>query len=534
MKHIALTCLTLLIGSNALAQSIEINTLGQAQSFDIGVLDSSNGGLDQTLWNGTSAEKATFLIEQLPTHSQNSAAKKLAQAALLSSGVPPISNNSEAIGDFRKARLKAILSQGHMHAAQTIVSREPDLSTDYDLQADMALLSGNYEQACTISDSIVEGRAEPNWAKLRAFCHILRDETAAAELTTELLQNNGHKDDNFFALMRRLLDSSTDARLNDISDDPLIIALMDQSATPWPANRPPYIVTARQALTNSASPEARLIALYSADQALSDQEMDTVLQSLAEAKDDDVDILAGGGSDYDYESAVKAETPSGTGQLYLLAQNGSSNDQSKAMTELLKRADKAGAFDRFVTLMAPHIQSLSVKEQVSSDTDLYVRTAIYRSDIATLQQIHQLLEDKPNLQSRIALATDALAYGFLGGALGTDIETRLEKDGATYLRAERDTFIALALGANLSDKAAESLFTASPEEEVSRPVAKLRVLEQAAKSGARAETALIAADLLANSKLDNSSFYKVIRALNDTGMTSFAGQLAAMDFWASE
>ena len=48
------------------AQTIEREQLGAAQAFDAGVIDANSGGLDSGLWQGTSAQTATYLLKTAP------------------------------------------------------------------------------------------------------------------------------------------------------------------------------------------------------------------------------------------------------------------------------------------------------------------------------------------------------------------------------------------------------------------------------------------------------------------------------------
>jgi len=58
MKTLLLTTVFVLIPTFALAQSIETGQLSEAKAFDAGVIDARSGGLDTSLWQGTSAQTA--------------------------------------------------------------------------------------------------------------------------------------------------------------------------------------------------------------------------------------------------------------------------------------------------------------------------------------------------------------------------------------------------------------------------------------------------------------------------------------------
>ena len=531
--QILLTVLTasVLTHFNAAAQSIEVGQLGSAEAYDVGTLDPSRGGLDQNLWNRTSAPRAVRLLKQAPVQSRDPLVRDLIRAAVLSGGVPPRAADPAMETAFKTARIETIITMGEMGAAQEIIARTPVLSRNNLLQVGMHLRAGNDEAACAVADTVLEDRAAPKWARLRAYCHVVRDEIAAAELTTDVLRSSDYKDPSYFSLMNRISGGVGKPDFKSLSaNDSLHIALMSRAALDWPKDRP-QTASARIALSPLAAPDDRLVALYAAGPALSDAQIRSVMTGLAASQEDDLagDDLAGGVVP-GYASAVAADVPKGTAQLFELAQSGSQEDRPQAMAELLKRAKGAGALDRFAALMGASIQTLSPEEQVITDLKLFLGAAIGRQDLPALRGFYSALGDKPELQERIALISDALGYGFLGGDLGIDLETRLTGKGKTKARAQRDVFIALAMGATLSDIAEADFSLAGAGEGKTVSPGALAALQAAAQSNSKAETALRAADILSGDPLDNPSLYAVIKALSDAGLPSFAGRLAAKDF----
>jgi len=291
---IAAFAISLLSSFPVNAQTIESGTLSDALAFDAGMLNSANGGLDQALWDGTSAARAVDLLSRVPVHTVHPAARDLVRVAVLSEGIPP---QTEPGGDdsiFQQTRFKTIIDLGEMASAQALMGRSA-LATNSRLRADMALLSGDNEAACQIADNILEGRAEPQWARLRSFCHILRDEIPAAELTAELLKTQDYDDPAFFSLMGILTGIGGAPKLDNLAGDPLHIAMMDRASVPWPDRRAPKVLAARTALNPVATAELRLLGLYAAGPALSDMQMGEILKTLAQDPETSEGALAGGG-----------------------------------------------------------------------------------------------------------------------------------------------------------------------------------------------------------------------------------------------
>lgn len=528
------------LSAQALAQSIEVGSLGEARPFETGVLDSGSGGLDRALWQNTSASRAMQLIDGLPANLSHPVAKDLARAALLSAGSPPNAANEDEATQFQTLRFDRIFLLGDIHAAKSLVERTSGAASNRGLAANMALLSGDTDEACDIAEQNQDNRAAPQWAKLRAFCLTLSGETSAAELTTDLLRSSGYENPLFYTLMTRLNGGTGKVKITDAPTDPLLMTMLDKTGLAWPNDSRPAVMNARQAMNTLSSPAERLSALWASGNALSDSQIEQVLDGFVEPQPEieanetdesgtdstDTAPLFG---DYNLDKALKAPAPQKLAQLYWISRFGQGEAREQAITEILKLAETNKAFERFSVFLTPAIQTIPAQRQAALAPDIYVRAAIMRGDIGTLQQFHGLMADKPAKQERIALSADALAYGFIGGGLGEDIEARLKAGDKS---ATRDAIIALAMGASLSDKATLMVEGLKNGAGRSLSLGQTLALDAAATKGARAETALLTAAIMSGSTLDNDSLYKVLSALNRAGLTAFAGKIAAYDLWA--
>ena len=526
----ALLLSTALLGSSlAAAQSIEVGQLGAAQDFDAGVIDFNSGGLDPALWQGTNAKMATHLLSKAPLASTDSVIKNMIRAVVLTAGVPPEGTDA----GYAKARLRSVMALNDPAALQNLAARSPDIVADSAVRADLALAVGEVDNACTMADSISEGRGTPSWARLRAFCHVHRSEIPAAELTANLLKNSGYEDEVYFELLARLTGASKKTDVLDVSGDPLYAAMAGAIAAKSPAPLASTTgMTPLQAMATAkdpkASPDARLAAVFKAGNLLDDG---TIAQILNGVIYDGVDVndLAGA-SEYNLDTAKANPSGKGFAQLFTLAkQGGDPMVTAKAASEVLKRADDKGAFERFSQLLENEIVLMPAEAKAAANLKIFAKAAVLRNDIGALQGLHGALEDDAAAQARIALAADALGNGFRLGDLGRDIEDRLN-DAARRPQALRDAYIALALGSTLSTEGALALEDARMGAGRSIPAGSKAALHASAKASSRAETTLRAAIALDGRKLDGPSMAAVIEALMDAQLTQFAGQIAALDY----
>jgi hypothetical protein len=504
------------VGSPAFAQTIEQGTLEAPTAFDAGVIDIRTGGLDPNLWQGTSASLATGLIEAAPLQTSDPLIKDMLRAVLLSSGIPPQGDTID-LRRYEAAKLAAVSEISDEAALETLVARTGSAARMPLLQAELALRTGDITTACGLSDTITEGRSKVFWKRLRTLCHLEREEFAAAELTTDLLRSSGFENPAYFALVRVLSGASKTLPAVNTVKDPISRALYNMAAVQLDAARP------GQAFDPAADPDLRLAALFKFAWDLSDAQITQVFSDLAFDPDD-----IEGSSSFDLASVEADLSARGTAKLFLLAKaTGDADSAAKAFALLLRRAPDVPSRQRLMALMDESIQNWPASVQAQSDLGLYARAAVQRGDILTLQGLFAALPEGEE-QARIALAADALGNGFLLGQIGRDIDSRLE--ASENARAKRDALLALALGAQLSEAAANALAGSGFSDGRKLSEGDKAILKANAQSRHSAQLLLRLAPLLEGSKLSASDLAFVVECLRIAGVSQFAGRLAARDF----
>jgi len=514
----------------ALAQ-VEVEQLNAASAYDTDLLDPGQLGLDSSLWQGTTAARAQNLLSGIGPRS-NLASDTLVRAALYSGGVPPQAMDNSDREAYVAARLGAFLRRGDLAAFDTLAEqaglRRSALAYNK-LFTDRALLGGQTDIACAQADQQTIERKAPYWAKLRAYCHFVREENAAAELTMDLLRRGKHEDAGFFNLLDYLLAPKKTNFAPDTIVTPLHISMARSISEPKQISHKilPPILQKDVALDDTQDIDVRLSALTASAHLLSPEQIRQILSSFAATPVENIDALL----------TAKNWNAAQWGQAYNELQSSTDMQSRAILTQaMLGHASEAGMFTSFANFLASDISLIPASVQAQQDPLLYARLAVRGRDLGMLRELYTALPPDAPARTRIALAADALGGGFLLGELGIDIEARLDSKGAKQSRAVRDTYIAVALGANLSDKALVSLSKASPSKGVHIKPATLLAIRSAAKRGAKAETALRIAALLEDTPIDTlspDSFAALLFALNEAGMGDFAGQLAAQDFLAS-
>ena len=539
MRHVvsvsAVSLSAVLWSGMAHAQNISVETLGSAQNYQTGLLSQSNGGLDSALWQGTSAARASLLLLDVAGAITHPLTADLIRAAVLSEGVPPASQDRDIFTNYERHRLEVIMRLVDQNALSRFIDSNPDLERTPETRVNIALIEGNYETPCQISDTISQGRADPYWVRLRAFCHAIRDQIPATELTLNLLKNSGFEDPTYFALMERYIGVSSQKIENIASDDPLINALVHLTDLDVGQNSE---LTgghyAAQALNADLPREQRLEAMFAAGYHLTDENIDQILKGLAYDPDHEELSLTS-----DFEAILGADAPLSLGRLHNLIKGAPGSDEAgQALSVFLERSQKMGGMARFINYFTNDIRLTPAQTRLQYGSDVFTQAAIQNKDLLTLREFYQDSADDPELRARLALISDALGNGFILGELGADIDGRLEAGGSP--RAIRDMWVALAMGANLSDQALSVLQNLEGDRQTTqgrKPAQGLDgliiAMELAAERGSRAELALLAASALGNAGaagLDDLSLYRIIKALYQGGLSDYAGRLAAEDF----
>ena len=512
-------CSALLLSGTVYAQ-INVDQLGAAQAYDAGVIQS--GGLDSALWQGVSAERATALIKNIDTSATGSA-RELIRAALLSGGVPPQAGDGSERETYMAARLSAVLGLGDLSAFDTLVSQSGiNLANPVFTKTltERALLGGDTNVACSLTDNNTVERKSPYWAKMRAFCHVVRDEMPAAELTVDLLTRSGHKDDSFFSLLGTLTSPKKTNFASDIVKTPLDTALarlLYDKKQISPKALPP-ILSAAIATDANQEPDIRLAALLSSAHVLSTDQIRSVLGGLSEAPIASAEQLAS----KDWDAKIWG------GAYMALTSSNDMNNRAALAGTLLAQADRHGLLAEFSRALEAETGFIPADFQAKSNAGIFTRTAVLRGDTGALRGLFQALETGDPLRGRIALASDALGNGFMLGELGVDIETRLAGEDKVQTRAVRDAFIAVAMGANLSESAEKVLRNTKQKGRRLNP-GGLLALQAAARRGSKAELALRAAESIDGKPLRPDALAALLSAMTSAGMHEQAGKLAALD-----
>ena len=206
MRPLVIAAVLALVAVPAMAQ-VEVATLAPPDYFSLGDRDS---GLPANLWRGTSPAIARDVIPLIGRKPLSPASAALARRVLGAGVAGPEGAGRDP--DVAAARVQALLALGQSRVAWAAVERAPGVPANVNLAqaaAEAALIAGQDDNACKVSDQLSVGRGELYWLRLRAFCQARAGQMDAAQLTLTLASEKA-RDPVYSRLMNALLAGSGD------------------------------------------------------------------------------------------------------------------------------------------------------------------------------------------------------------------------------------------------------------------------------------------------------------------------------------
>jgi len=194
----------------ALPETVETQPIA-VDPFSTGLLTAAEGALERTLWDGAEPQTIDYLLERLPARPHAPSLGEALRRALLSPGSAPQGAGPSLGGK----KLLALARAGFVEEARTVASLSTAGRNDPWTGQALAvadLLDGDVANACSRGASIASGRGEPFWVKLRVMCYAEAGEFDAADLTLNILREQGllnPDEDAFLAAAARALAPKT-------------------------------------------------------------------------------------------------------------------------------------------------------------------------------------------------------------------------------------------------------------------------------------------------------------------------------------
>jgi hypothetical protein len=183
---------------------VQSEDLGVVEGPAEGLLDPSNGGLDENIWTGSARADVESRLSHLPLASADSAVRSLARRLILTKAEAPSGKIKRSIIAIRMEKLldAGLIDEAAALAAQTTVKNDPDLAR---VQANAILIGGRANDACGNATATRLSEGGQFWLQLRAYCAAVSGDSATAELTRGILEAQGLTDPAYNTLVDDVL-----------------------------------------------------------------------------------------------------------------------------------------------------------------------------------------------------------------------------------------------------------------------------------------------------------------------------------------
>ena len=185
-------------------KAVVVDSLGASEGPALGLLDSTNGGLGEGIWSGTSRSDAEELLTHIPLASADPVLRSLAKRLVLTKADAPIGPSKRA---FTTLRIEKLLDAGLIDEAGTLAAQAsiPNDANFARVQADALLIANRASDVCSDRTATRLTAPEPFWLQLRAYCAAAAGDTATADLTRAVLEAQGNGDKTYDALIDDVL-----------------------------------------------------------------------------------------------------------------------------------------------------------------------------------------------------------------------------------------------------------------------------------------------------------------------------------------
>jgi hypothetical protein len=481
-------------------EPVQSKPLAPPDLFSVGA---GGSDLPGDLWDGASPALMHQVIPKIAAQPLSPAAAALARRVLEAGAAAPGAAGDDP--ELAAARLSALLRLGDAAAVQAIADGTPLLPQRPALSqaaAEAALILGHDDRACAIGDGLANGRDGTYWLRLRAFCQARAGQSAAAQLTFMLAEQQAHSPD-YARLMQAFMAGKPDGA--PALDSGLDYALSRAAAQDWTSGldtAAPAIAVAVARDPAAPAPERLQAAARAARLGLPAKDAYAAAPPPPPPPPPPPAPPAGGADTAaapppapavppsPAQTAAGADTPGPAGEAALVTLADTSSDwtvRQAAITALLKRARSGAELAALSRLVAPDIAQLTTANAVLQDPRLLAAAAAAGGEVGAARAARAQAGQGPAAGQAIDLALlDALIAAASGEPAPAELVHAL-----SAAHADAAVAILSGLGAPLGPEARFGLAGASLGP-TRLPPGRLIALDAASSAGRLGDTALYA------------------------------------------
>ncbi|HEY0282996.1 MAG TPA: hypothetical protein VGC27_10285 [Rhizomicrobium sp.] len=212
---------------------VEVGVLGTTEGPPVGLLDSANGGLGESLWSGSKRAEIEELLTRIPLVSPDPAIRALAKRIVLTIAAAPPGPSKRALVAVRIEKLldAGLIDEAGALAAQASVPNDPDFAR---VQAEALLTASRAADVCGEATATRLTAGEPFWLQLRAYCAAAGGDRPLADLTLAVLEAQGSSDKAYNTLIDDVLNHKSNPPGPIAHPSAMHLFLLRQAGLPVP------------------------------------------------------------------------------------------------------------------------------------------------------------------------------------------------------------------------------------------------------------------------------------------------------------
>ena len=172
----------------------------------IGLYDSTNGGFEANLWDGSNIEDIAYLINTAPVESTSSTLRNLIKNVILTTAAPPDKSNSDSLS-FLDLKSDFLISRGYYENISQLFSLlNSDEINDVlsDGMIDNLLIYNQYKRICNSNSNLISERLSDLY--FASFCNAMSANKLILDLNISLMRDdNNSYNEEYLSLLTEII-----------------------------------------------------------------------------------------------------------------------------------------------------------------------------------------------------------------------------------------------------------------------------------------------------------------------------------------
>ncbi len=171
----------------------------------IGLYDSSNGGFEANLWDGSNIEDIIYLINTAPVESTSSTLTNLVKNVMLTTAAPPDKLTNDSLS-FLDLKSDFLISRGYYkNISQLFSLLNSDEINDIlsDGMIDNLLIYNQYKRICNSNSNLISERLSDLY--FVSFCNAMSANRLTLDLNISLMRDDDNYNEEYLSLLSEII-----------------------------------------------------------------------------------------------------------------------------------------------------------------------------------------------------------------------------------------------------------------------------------------------------------------------------------------